>query len=418
MRLKITYGAKTETVSVLEQNLLAILQPSHFAQPFCDTSLELERAAQAAIRFLAGSNRVLVLLNDYTRPTPNQEILFHLEPELRNYETKYLICLGTHRPAKENELQSIIGAQIYHRIRDRIIQHDYRDPSRHFIFGKTGFGTTVELNRELLWAERLITINSIEPHYFAGYTGGRKCFVPGSASQKTITQNHNLLLHPASAPFSLKNNPVHEDMTEAAKMVSVPVFSIQMVLNYRHQLVSVHYGDLFSSFEKGCEIAFQVYACPIQQQADIILSVLQPPYSINFYQSQRAVEFALKALKPNGIQITVSCCTDGIGNDDFVQVLQSCKEPAELLVTGPPATLGWHKAARLAKIMQRAQLYTVMPGVNDDIIKSVFMHPFHSIQSALDSAFAQLGSNATLYIIPDAGALVPVIQPGSDLNPI
>ncbi len=410
MQLPITYDNKTELVSVSEKNLLGVLQPNRFATPFCDITSEIDKAAQKVKNFIADSQRILILLNDYTRPTPNKTILQPLEEELNKKDTKYLICLGTHRPAKESELKKIVGEEIFAPLKERIIQHNSWEKSHLYFLGKTRFGTDVELNRELLWAEKLITINSIEPHYFAGYTGGRKCFIPGIASIKTITQNHNLLLHPASAPFSLKENPVHLDMTEAARMIPKPVFSIQLVQDSKHNLLSVHYGDLFTSFEKACTDAYKVFAVPIKEKADIILSVLQAPYTINFYQSQRAVEFAVPALKPGGIQITVSPCYDGVGNDEFVRVLQSCPSPDELLKMKPPDILGWHKAARLARIMQKAQLYTVMPGVKDDLIKSVFMQPFPSIQAALDSALEKLGKNATLYIIPDAGSLVPVVD--------
>ncbi|MEO0019518.1 MAG: nickel-dependent lactate racemase [candidate division WOR-3 bacterium] len=409
MDLKIACDNRTEQVSVPEKNLLGVLQPNRFETSFCDINSAISKAAQEAKNFIADSHRILVLLNDYTRPTPNEPILKLLEEELNKRDTKYLICLGTHRQAKEEELKNIIGEEILERIKGRIIQHDCRDRPSLYFLGKTRFGTEVELNRALIWAERIITINSIEPHYFAGYTGGRKCFIPGIAGIKTIAQNHNLLLHPASAPFSLKENPVHLDMTEAARMVPKPVFSIQLVQDSKHNLLSVHCGDLFTSFEKACLDAYKVFAVPLKEKADIILSVLQTPYTINFYQSQRAVEFAIPALKPNGIQITVSPCYDGVGNDDFVRVLQSCSTPDELLNMKPPEVLGWHKAARLARIMQKAQLYTVMPGVKDELIRSVFMHPFSSIQAALDFALEKLGKNATIYIIPDAGSLVPVV---------
>ncbi len=410
MQLLITYDNKTEEVIVPGRNLLEVLQPNRFETPFCDIANEISKTAQEAKNFIAGSNRILVLLNDYTRPTPNEPILKLLEPALKHLNTRYLICLGTHLKANEPKLKKILGKEIYERIKDRLIQHNCKEKSSLYFLGKTRFGTDVELNRELLWAERIITINSIEPHYFAGYTGGRKCFIPGIAGIKTITQNHNLLLQPGSAPFSLKDNPVHLDMTEAAKMIPKPVFSIQLVQDSKHRLLSVHYGDLFTSFQKACADAYKVFAVQVKQKADIILSVLQAPYTINFYQSQRAVEFAIPALKPGGIQITVSACYDGVGNDEFVKVLHSCSKPEELLKMEPPDALGWHKAARLARIMQEAHLYTVMPGVKDELIKNVFMHPFSSIQSALDYSLEKLGKTATLYIIPDAGSLVPVIS--------
>ncbi len=392
-----------------KENLLGILRPNQIEEPLINLEEEKANLAAKVKEFLNNAHRVLVLLNDYTRPTPNEIFLEFLEPELKARETKFLICLGSHRPAKEMELKRICGEKGFSWIKDRVLQHNFKDRAHIFFLGKTKFGTEVWLNREILWAERIITINSIEPHYFAGYTGGRKCFIPGIAGHDTICSNHNLLLHPASAPLSLKGNPVHEDMTEAAKMVQKPIFSIQVVIGENHSLLSLHSGDLFDSFNQACANAYKVFAVPIKEKADIVLSILQPPYDINFYQSQRAVEFALPALKPGGVQITVSNCYDGLGDTGFIQVLQKCSSPEEVLEQKPRLTLGWYKAARLAKILKEFSLYTVM-GIEDRVVRSVFMEPFNSVEEALNSAFKRRGRNATLYLIPDAGSVVPVLR--------
>ncbi|MGQ9707883.1 MAG: nickel-dependent lactate racemase [bacterium] len=409
MNLKISYGAKSESVSIPDQNLLSILRQPRISPSLSGPSLQLKNATRAAAEFLTGYHRILLLINDYTRPTRNQPILRLLIPELERREIKLIICLGTHRSATETELKRILGEPVFLRFKDSIIQHNCHDIKKHFFLGKTSFGTEVWVNRAIFWADALITINSIEPHYFAGYTGGRKAFLPGIAAYQTIIQNHNLLLHPASAPLSLKGNPVSEDMTEAARMVPRPIFSIQIVQDKNHRILSAHYGDLFKSFETAVACASQQFAVPIKEKADIVLSVLQPPYDINLYQSQRAVEFAIPALKPGGIQITVSSCHHGAGNDEFIQVLKTCTQPEQLLRTQKKEHPGWHKAARLAKIMQNARLYTVMPGVSQGLLRDIFMHPFDTVQDAIDNALTSLNKNATLYIIPDAGTLVPVV---------
>ncbi|MGB9741708.1 MAG: nickel-dependent lactate racemase [candidate division WOR-3 bacterium] len=408
MKVDLRYHHRSETVTIPDANLIGIIYPHRFSQPFADLDIALQNCLIQTRQFLGNASRIVLILNDYTRPTLNQLVLKKLEPELNHRQTRYLIALGTHRPATETELQTILGVEFFNRNRERLIQHNCQDTASLLFLGKTRFGTEVYLNRLLIWAEKIITINSIEPHYFAGYTGGRKSFIPGIAGARTIAQNHGLLLHPASAPCSLKDNPVHLDMNEAARMIPRPVFSIQLVQNHEHHLLAIHAGDLFTSFARACADAYRVFAVPVKQTADIILSILQPPYDINFYQSQRAVEFALPALKPGGIQITVSACTDGVGNDEFVKVLQSCSAPAQLLKMKPPETLGWHKAARLARIMQHHRLFTVMPGIKNELVTSVHMHPFTTVQAALDAAFTIAGRNASVIIIPDAGAVVPV----------
>jgi nickel-dependent lactate racemase len=422
MQIEIPYGDHTMPVRIPERNLIAVLTPSDCCA-FHDTAAALKRAADECAAFVGDSQRVLVLVNDYTRPTPNAPILAALSPVLSGRDFKALVCLGTHRPPTEAEFETIFGGKtgtapaFWPSHRDRIICHDCHDKSRLFFLGKTSFGTDVWLNKELLWADKVITINSIEPHYFAGYTGGRKGFLPGIAGYESTAANHNMVTRPGSTTFGLEGNPVHEDMTEAAKMIPRAVFSIQLVQDRNHNLLAIHSGDLFRSFAAATRDAHQVFALPVKERADIVMSVLRPPYDINFYQAQRAVEFARPVLKNPSVHITVSACRDGTGNDSFIKVFQGCSSPSDLLSptansslpTADSQTLGWHKSARLAQIMHTADLCTVM-GIDDAVVKSVFMHPYKTAQAALDAAFAKLGQDARVYIIPDAGSVVPVLS--------
>ena len=441
VRIEFSHARDKETIEVPDRNLIAVLKPNDRCR-FHDTGAALQQAADACAGFLGSSQHILVLVNDYTRPTPSAPVLAALDATLRDRDVKYVVCLGTHRPAQPAELDAIFGSEFVGTRRDRIMQHDSRDKSRLFFLGKTSFGNDVWMNRELLWADKVITINSIEPHYFAGYTGGRKGFLPGIAGYDTITRNHNMVTHEGSATFSLKGNPVHEDMTEAAKMLPRPVFSIQLVQRdvktgtvppgVRRSgseglspvfadsvattgLLSISFGDLFKSFDQAAADAHKVFAVPVQEKADIVLSVLGPPSNINFYQAQRAVEFARPVLRNPSVHITVSACHDGIGNDSFIQVFRNCSSPSDILA--PPSSLlpphssvlGWHKSARLAQIMQTADLYTVM-GIDDTVVNSAFMHPYRTAQDALNAAFARLGPDARVYFIPDAGSVVPVLS--------
>jgi nickel-dependent lactate racemase len=417
MTIEVLYGDARQSLTLPERNLLGVLKPVE-SRPFHDTDAALKQAVENCSAFLGDSCRVLVLVNDYTRPTPNADILAALDPALKTKDARFMVCSGTHRPPSPAEYETIFGKDFYSRFRDRVLCHDSRNRSRLFFVGKTSYGTGVWFNKELLWADRVITINSIEPHYFAGFTGGRKGFLPGIAGYDTITQNHNMVTRPGSEIFGLVGNPVNEDMVEAARMVPRPIFSVQVVQDRTHKLLAIRSGDVYASFDAACADARSVFAVPVKEKADIVLSVLRPPYDINFYQSQRAVEFARPALKNPAVQITVSACREGVGNDSFIQVFKGCKSASEILPAepsspaprpSPHSTLGWHKSARLAQIMQTAELYTVM-GIEDAVVKSVFMTPFKTCQQALDAALAKIGNDARVYLIPDAGSVVPVLQ--------
>jgi nickel-dependent lactate racemase len=406
MKLDLKFGDTTQPLSVPDKNLIAVLEPAD-RRPFHDTGAALDRALIDCAAFIGEARRVLVLVNDYTRPTPNATILAALGPALTVKDARYLVCTGTHRAPSDDDYAAIFGPEFFARHRGRISSHDCQDKTRLYFAGKTKFGTPVWFNRELLWADRVVTINSIEPHYFAGYTGGRKGFLPGIAGYETITHNHNMVTRPGSQTFGLDGNPVHEDMVEAYRMVNRPVFSVQVVQDRNHQLLAVRCGTVHSSFTQACNDARRVFAVQVDAPAEIVVSVLRPPYDINFYQSQRAVESARPVLKRPSAQVTVSACRDGVGNDGFIQVFKGCSAARQVLDRPPgDARLGWHKSARLAQIMQHTQLFTVM-NIPDDTARAAFMTPFHSIQEAFDAALARLGNSARAYVIPDAGAVVP-----------
>ena len=410
MQFQFAFGDSVQTLTIADRNLIRVLEPNDCC-PFHDTDTVLAQVAIDSATFLGDARRVLVLVNDYTRPTPNSTVLEALAPALAGRDVHYLVCSGTHRPPTEEEYHSIFGAEFHARHRAKISCHDSQDKTKLYFAGKTGYGTPVWFNRELLWADRVITVNSIEPHYFAGYTGGRKGFLPGIAGYDTIARNHNMVTRPGSATFSLAGNPVHEDMVEAYRMVNRPVFSVQLVQDRNHKLLSVRHGSVHDSFAQACRDAHRVFAVPVTEMADLVVSVLGRPYDINFYQAQRAVEFARPVLRHPSVHVTVSACRDGVGNDGFIGVFKGCAAPADVLeCSADDARLGWHKSARLAQIMQHTKLSTVM-GIPDDVVRSVFMTPFRSVQAAVDAAVAELGGAVRAYVIPDAGAVVPVLTP-------
>ncbi len=415
MNIDLSYGNTTETVHIPDENLLGIIYPHEFV-PLQNTAEKLREMAAAAAQTLRTSRRVLVVVNDYTPPTPTDLILTALDPVLKDKEVRILVALGTHREPSVEELNSILGFGYLNSHPFPVLLHNCHNPSQLLFRGKTRFSTEVWFNRAEAWADTILAINSVEPHYFAGYTGGRKSFVPGIAGHQTIRQNHDLVVDANARTFTLAGNPVHEDMQEAARMLSRPVFSVQLVLNPRHQLYSLHYGDLFSSFAAATRDCYPVYAVSVEQSADIVLSVLQPPYDINLYQAQRAVEFARCILGKKSIHVAVSACRDGIGDDSFIKVFRGVQSAAELLERAAvsrghqsPFPLGWHKSVRLAQIMQNTDLYAVLHNVEDATVHSAFMHPFPSVQSALDAALSQIGPHAKVYVIPDAGSVVPVL---------
>jgi nickel-dependent lactate racemase len=406
MEIKLPYGKEDILLEIPEKNLLGILKPN---PPTKKEEINSEDLKQSLNKFLKGGKSILIIVNDYTRPTPTAEIISIIEPEIRNYDVRFIVACGSHRGPSAKELVQIFGkyAELY---KDKILVHDAKDNSKLKFLGKTRLGIPVWLNQAVWEADKIIAINSVEPHYFAGFTGGRKSFLPGVAGLETITANHKLSLQPQAKTLALEGNPVHEDMTEIAKMVPRGIFSIQTVIDDKHQLYSIRYGDLYKSLELAVEDAKKIFCVPIKEKADIVVALIQEPYDINFYQSQKAMENGKLALKDKGIMITASKCREGIGDDEFIRTIAGSKRPQEVLTRiAKEFKLGRHKSAKLAETMMWAEIWTVMP-IDDKIVRSVFMTPFHDLNIALQKALEKKGPDAKILILPDSSLTVPLFR--------
>jgi len=185
----------------------------------------------------------------------------------------------------------------------------------------------MRINRMVTEAGSILVIGSVEPHYFAGFTGGRKSFLPGVASHRTIERNHEGALSPRSRVLSLEGNPVHEDMMAAMDILDeVPIFSIQTVLTADHRIYAVAAGDIHDSFRAAVERAKKVFCVRMGRKADIVVTVAAHPMDVDLYQSHKALENGKMALRPGGVIILVSRCREGVGEDQFYRLLASHKD--------------------------------------------------------------------------------------------
>ncbi|MBT6338436.1 MAG: nickel-dependent lactate racemase, partial [Desulfobacula sp.] len=185
--------------------------------------------------FLSDAKKVLVIVNDATRPTPTKKILEFIFDDLKQTNFNFIIATGAHRGPSQEEYLQIFGS-FYEEIKDQIIVHDARVEDDMVFLGQSTNGTQMYVNKAGVEADKIIIISSVEPHYFAGYTGGRKSFLPGIAGYKTIEQNHKLALAPEAKALALDGNPVHEDMIDAIKTVKQEIFSIMTVLDKNHKV--------------------------------------------------------------------------------------------------------------------------------------------------------------------------------------
>ncbi len=346
-------------------------------------------------------------MNDHTRMTPTAKVLAHLGAALLDRDPTLIVATGIHRAPTEDELRRILGPS-YDALRKRTVIHDARDAAQMVRVGTTSRGTEVSLNRRVVEADRVLVIGSVEPHYFAGFTGGRKSIVPGVAAHDTVEQNHALAMSPGSRALALDGNPVHEDMAEAAALLTRPaVFAIMTVLDHENRIHAATAGDLERSFRDAARVAAELNSVAVPGRADVVVAVASPPLDMDLYQSQKAIEHGRLALADGGVLILVSECREGIGPPAFVEIMHALRDGR---APGQPAggghLLGRHKAAGLVELMKRAELWAVT-GLPGEVLEGIGARPFASLQTALDAALERRPGARVLFLMA-ASTTVPI----------
>lgn len=422
VRIELPYLDRLLSLEIADENLMAILEPNETGA-LMDSSAILRQALEEAsgsqdanlAGFLAGARSVLVIVNDATRPTPTPAMLDVLVPAFAGSGIgiegiTILVATGAHRGPTEQEYRQILG-QHYDTLRSRCQAHDARNQAALVDLGSTRNGTPLSLNRLLFQSDRIVATGSVEPHYFAGYTGGRKAFLPGVAGFNTIEANHKLALSPLARSLALEGNPVHEDMLDALPLIKAPVFALMTVLDKDQKVAAATAGDLMESFFDAVEMARQIFCVPIPALADVVVSVAKFPMDIDLYQSQKAIDNGAQALKDGGTLILVSSCRDGIGDETYAQLLASAGSPQEALdkISGC-YRLGYHKAAKMAAVSARARVKAVTE-LEDSRLQSMFIQPAASVQAAVDEGLALARKNGIripkILVMADGCVTVP-----------
>ena len=321
------------------------------------------------------------------------------------------MATGVHRKGSAAGLASMFGP-LGPALKEKVFFHESREERGMIFLGETLRGTRVLVNSAVMMADRMLVIGSVEPHYFAGYTGGRKMIVPGLAAYSTIVTNHALAMEAGALPLRLVGNPVHEDLMEAVQYLTVPpVFSIQLVLTPNHELFAAFAGTLTRSFLEATPQADAVFSAPFREQADILVAVALPPMDLDLYQSQKPIEHGKLALKKDGILILVMPCRQGAGPPDFQELLQQSGDPdrARLLLYQPYA-LGFHRTLRNVQFLREGGEIWGVTDLDPVFLSRTFIRPLPGLQEALDQALARKGPRAKVNILMNASLCVPKQQ--------
>lgn len=410
VKVEIRYGRDgTQSAEVPEKNYIGTYYPKDVvcgdADEVINASLDNPIGSEPIGKFLEGGKDIVFIVNDGTRPTPTAKVLDALSKRMDLRAARYLIATGTHRAPTEEEYRNIFGAHL-EELRDRIVVHDAKT-SECVNLGTSKNGTPMEVNKIAVDADRLVIITSVEPHYFAGWTGGRKSFLPGVASYRTVEANHRMAVGMDAQALKLEGNPVHEDMMDALEVVrGKKIFSIQVVMDRHHNIYKAASGDLNAAFAQAVKWGEEVFIVPVPEKADIVVTAAPYPMDVDLYQSQKALDNGKWALKKGGIMILVSKCREGIGSDAFLKQLSTSSDPKEVIANIMKGyKLGYHKAAKMAEIATWASMWAVTD-LDPELLRKANITPKKSVEEAVRDALA-LKPEGRLIVLAEGSVTIP-----------
>lgn len=336
--------------------------------------------------------RVTIVHTDITRATPNDRILPPLLAELeaagvRRDAITLLNALGTHRPQTREELETMLGRDVVATY--RCLQHDGNDDASLVRVGRTRLGHDVRVNRHFVEADVRILTGFIEPHFFAGFSGGPKGVLPSIAGAESVLSNHgaDMIGHPKATWGVTHGNPIWDEMLEAAQMTR-PSFLLNVAMNRDKQITGVFAGTLEAAHEAGCRFVAAAAMVPVDEPFDIVVTSNSGyPLDLNLYQTVKGMSAAAQVVRPGGSIIIASQCWDGVPEHGaFARLLREASSPAELLarVESPGfASPDQWQAQTQAKIQLKADVYVHADGLSDEQITESLLRPCPRIESTL-----------------------------------
>ena len=421
LHFELPYGKEKQSLSLKKEAVAGVLtsrleeyDPGVSQQTIIRQALEHPIGTQPLWELSRGKQRVTVIASDHTRPVPSRLLMPELLSQIRRgnpqAQITILIATGCHRDTTRQELVDKFGAEIVER--EHIVIHNCDDARNMCLLGTLPSGGECYVNRLACEAELLVAEGFIEPHFFAGFSGGRKSVLPGIAGRGTVLANHcaEFIAHPASRAGSLEDNPIHRDMLWAAKRAGL-AFILNVVLNGEKQVIHAVAGDMEQAHLAGCR--FLKEQCGVKAvPADIVITTNGGyPLDQNIYQAVKGMTAAEASVRPGGVIIMLAKSTDGHGGEAFCRELTASGDMdrlmAGILIRGRTQTLPdqW-QAQIMIRVLQRANIIYISDAP-DELVRSLHMLPAKDLQQALQQAQQLLDIPApTVTVIPDGVGVI------------
>ncbi len=406
--IEVLYGKESIRLDVPDERLMGVYEIE--PPPHIDEDLIIEEALKSPEGKALEEydpKRTLIVVNDASRLTPTPKMLDHVLNRISG-DIRIIVATGTHRPPTEDEYRSTILGHHYDRLRSLTMHHDCRK-DRFVSLGSTVRGTPILLNEKVFQHDLIITLGSVEPHYFAGYTGGRKSIAPGLCAYECVEANHRMALLPEAALGRLKGNPLNEDLEEIVRTVSskVSIFTLNVAITGDGRAWAARAGNIFDSFSSLVKVVEGRYSIKLPRKAEIVVAVAPKEMGVDLYQAHKALEAAKLAVKEGGIVILVAPCWDGIGPRNFYDLLAG-RSPEEVRKqVYENYKLGYHKSAKILELLQKARVFAVTE-LEPEVLSKIGFKAFRDVQEALDEAMRMVSGKVA--VLPEASITVPRVE--------
>lgn len=421
MRVDLAYGREGLSIELPEDRTL-VIEPVF--NPGIDDEAEAIRAALdepinsvSLEELLSPSDRIAISVCDVTRAMPSARVLPPILEKLDQVsvqQVKILIATGTHRGCRPEELEEMLGGDIVERY--QVINHSAVDEENLKQAGFVGPEVPVWLNKHWLESNFRITIGFVEPHFFAGFSGGPKMVAPGLAGLETILYLHSapLIAHPDSTWGVVDSNLIHSAIRQIAQQTGVS-FALDVTLNRKRQITGVFAGELFAEHRQAVTAARKAAMRAVDGPFDIVVTTNSGyPLDQNLYQTVKGISAAARIVRPGGTIICASECSDGIpDHGEYGRLLASTSGPGEILkMVHEPGFLRqdqW-QAQIQAQIQQQAEVYVFSDRLTSEQIRNAHLLPVGDLDRLIGDKIEQYGNDARICVLPEGPQTIPYLE--------
>jgi nickel-dependent lactate racemase len=425
---KVPYGKETLSFSLPPGMQVSQAFPKPVS-PLSDEKSAVEKALANPVgtpplqKLAQPGNRVCIVFTDITRSCPDELLVPPILSELKSAgitdDGITLLCgIGMHRPSTREEKIAKLGAEIVSRY--RVIDNEPQNSAALVDLGTTASGVPVSQHRAVVEADLVIATGIVEPHQYAGYSGGRKTLAVGAAGEALIAHTHGpaFIDHPRTRLGRIEGNPFHEAITEAARRAGLR-FIVNVVLDDDKRVLRVMAGDPEQAFQDLVAFARSVYEVPIPRQYDIAIGGVGFPKDSNLYQASRAPSYLFFAptcvIRPGGYFIIPARCEEGagsgVGEQRFLSAMRDTPDVQSILDDArkngyPP---GQQRAVVMAKVLEKSKVI-IVGSECPDIVAACKMIPAATMDEAIRIAAKDTGVSCDVLIVPHAMLTLPVVQ--------